>query len=95
DQGREVLPGIYTDIQLLRHGFFYINAESKLGLVDPSGKILAQPTYRGAYLENTLPAFSGDFKAKGIPEAEVVTVLTREDGAAVVVLKNGKMIGLD
>ncbi|MBK7408967.1 MAG: hypothetical protein IPJ40_13445 [Saprospirales bacterium] len=29
-----------------------------------------------------LPAFSRDFKARGIPEAEVVTVLTREDGAA-------------
>ncbi len=95
DQGREVLPGIYTDIQLLRHGFFYINAESKLGIVDPSGKMLVQPAYRGAYMENTLPAFSGAFKAKGIPEAEVVTVLTRENGAAFVFLKNGKMVGLD
>ncbi|MBK7408966.1 MAG: WG repeat-containing protein [Saprospirales bacterium] len=46
--GREVLPGIYTDIQLLRHGFFYINADSKLGLVDPSGKVLVQPAYKGA-----------------------------------------------
>jgi hypothetical protein len=95
DQGREVLPGIYTDIQLLRHGFFYINAESKLGIADPSGKVLVPPAYRGAYMENTLPAFSGAFKAKGIPEAEVVTVLTREDGAAFVFLKSGKMVGLD
>jgi len=95
DQGREVLPGIYTDIQLLRHGFFYINAESKLGVVDPSGKIWVQPTYRGAYLENMLAAFSNDFKAKGIPEAEVVTVLTREDGASFAFLKNGKLISLD
>jgi hypothetical protein len=95
DQGREILPGIYTDMQPLRHGFFYINSESKLGIVDPSGKVLVQPAYRGAYKENMLPVFSGDFKARGIPEAEVVTVLTREDGAAFAFLKNGKLISLN
>jgi hypothetical protein len=95
DQGREVLPGIYTDIQLLRHGFFYINAESKLGIVDPSGKVLVQPAYRGAYKEEMLPHFFNDFKARGIPEAEVVTVLTREDGAAFAIMKNGALISLD
>lgn len=95
DQGREVLPGIYTDIQLLRHGFFYINAESKFGIVDPSGKVVVQPVYRSAYTEILLSSFSRDFKARGIPEAEVVTVLTRDDGAAFVFLKNGKLVGLD
>jgi hypothetical protein len=95
DQGREVLPGIYTDIQLLRHGFFYINSEGKFGIVDPSGKVVVQPVYRSAYTEILLSAFSGDFKARGIPEAEVVTVLTREDGAAFVFLKNGKLLALD
>jgi hypothetical protein len=94
-QGREVLPGIYTDIQLLRHGYFYINAESKLGITDPSGKVFVQPAYRGVYTENTLPHFFNDFKARGIPEAEVVTVLTREDGAAFAFMKNGALISLD
>lgn len=95
NQGREVLPGTYTDIQPLRHGFFYINSDSKLGIVDPAGKVLVQPAYRGAYLDNMLPSFSRDFKARGIPEAEVVTVLTREDGASFAFLKNGKLVGLD
>lgn len=95
DRGREVLPGIYTDIQLLRHGFFYINDASRLGIVDPMGKVLVPPSYRGVYTENMLPNFFSDFKARGIPEAEVVTVLTRDDGTAWAFLKNGKLIPLD
>jgi hypothetical protein len=94
-QGREVLPGTYTDIQLLRHGFFYISEAGKLGITDPMGKVLVPPSYRGVYTENMLPNFYGDFKARGISESEVVTVLTREDGTAFVFMKNGKLIPLE
>lgn len=94
-KGTVALPATYTDIQLLRHGYFYINSESRLGIVDPSGKVVVQPAYRGAYKENMLPALSGAFKAKGIPEAEVVTVLTKEDGASFAFLRSGKIVNLD
>lgn len=94
-KGIVALPASYKDIQLLRHGYFYVNAESRLGIADPSGIVVVPPSYRGVYMENMLPHFSSSFKAKGLPEAEVVTVLTKEDGSAFAFLKSGQLVNLD
>lgn len=97
-EGKEVLPAGYDDIYKLRHGYFGLHDyKSNLrGVADPSGKIVVElAPFRGFHFEETLPQFSRFFKSKGISEAEVVTVLPREDGAAFILLKNGKLVALD
>lgn len=96
-QGREVLPAAYDAIAHLRYGYFSLHDyENRVsGVADPDGKIVVPPaSNNGIYSEDKLLRFSGLFQAKGIEAAEVVTVMTREEGTWAL-LRSGELVKLE
>lgn len=46
DRGKEILPPIYSDIQVEKDGVFRISKDNTYGFADKTGKILVPPTYQ-------------------------------------------------